>query len=96
MKTHKTLNTIRLPQGKKGAPDLKRQALMTSIIQAQNVQHHKNYAKANAMKTAIQRAQNYNNYKTEYANLAIAATRRPGAHMIAKHRMDALKALLNI
>ena len=69
---------------------------MTSTIRAQNVQHHKNYAEANAMKAAIQRAQNYNNYKTEYDNLAIAASRRPGVHLIAKARMDALKALLNI
>ena len=96
MKKHKTLNTIRLPQGKKGAPDLKRQALMTSTIRAQNVQHHKNYAEANAMKAAIQRAQNFNNYKTEYDNLRIAASRRPGVHMIAAHRMDALKALLSM
>ena len=95
MKKHTTLNTIRLPQGKKGAPDLKRQALMTSTIRAQNVQHHKNYAEANAMKAAIQRAQNYNNYKTEYDNLAIAASRRPRVHMIAKARVDALNALLN-
>ena len=69
---------------------------MTSTIRAQNVQHHKNYAEANAMKAAIQRAQNYNNYKTAYVNLAIAAGRRPGVHLIAKARMDALKALLNI
>ena len=96
MKKHKTLNTIRLPQGKKGAPDLKRQALMTSTIRAQNVQRHKNYAEASAMKAAIQRAQTYNNYKHEYENLAIAASRRPGVHMIAKARIDALKALLNI
>ena len=96
MKKHKTLNTIRLPQGKKGAPDLKRQALMTSTIRAQNIQHHKNYAEANAMKAAIQRAQNYNKYKTEYDNLPIAASRRSGVHMIAKTRMDALKALLNL
>ena len=96
MKKHKTLNTIRLPKGKKGAPYLKRQALMTSTIRAQNVQHHKAYAEANAMKAAIRRAQNYNNYKPECDNIAIAAGRRPGVHMIAKHRMDALKALLNI
>ena len=96
MQKHKTLNTISLPKGRKGAPDLKRQALMTSTIRAQNVQHHKNYAEANAMKAAIQRAQNYNNHKTEYENLAIAANRRPGIHAIAMARMDALKALLNI
>ena len=96
MKKLKSLNTIRLPQGKKGAPDLKRQALMTSTIRAQNVQHHKNYAEANAMKAAIQRAQNYNNYKTEYDNLSIAASRRPGVSQIAKARMDALKALLKL
>ena len=69
---------------------------MTSTLRAQNVQHHKNYAEANAMKAAIQRAQNYNNYKTEYDNLAIAASRRPGVHAIAMTRMDALKAVLNI
>ena len=97
MKKHKTLNTISLPKRKIARNhDLKRQALMTSTIRAQNVQHHKAYAEANAVKAAIQRAQNYNNYKTEYDNLRIAAGRRPGVHMIAAHRMDALKALLNI
>ena len=69
---------------------------MTSTIRAQNVQHHKNCAEANAMKAAIQRAQNYNNYKTEYDNLLAASLRRPGVHMVAKHRMDALKGLLNL
>lgn len=82
MKMHKTFNTVSIPKGKNGAQDLKRQALMTSTIRAQNVQHHKGYAEANAVKAIIQRAQNYNTYKTEYDNLAIAAGRSPGVHMI--------------
>jgi len=69
---------------------------MTSTIRAQHVQHHKEYAEANGMKAAMQRAQKYNNYKTEHDNLAIAASRRPIIHMIAKTRMDSLDAFLNI
>ena len=53
---------------KKNVPrklDLQRTALMTHTIRAQNVDRHKKFGEANALRSAILRAQTYNTLKIE-------------------------------
>ena len=53
--------------------DLKRTALMTNTIRAQNVQAHKNFAEANALQAQIRRAEEANARQIEYNNLKATA-----------------------
>lgn len=57
--------------------DLKRTAMMAHTIRAQNVEHHKRFGEANALRTAIQRAQTYNTFKIEKDRLEGARLHAP-------------------
>ena len=46
---------------------------MTNTIRAQNIDHHKKFAEANAHRVAVIRAQNRNMLVNEYNNLLAAS-----------------------
>ena len=77
----------------KGKLNLQRAALMTSTIRAQNIDHHKRYAEANAHKVALVRAQNRNTIVNEYNNL-LAATAHGPLRGFAVQRMADLKQII--
>ena len=73
--------------------DLKRAALMTNTIRAQNIDHHKKFAEANAHRVAVIRAQNRNVLVNEYNNL-LAASVHGHLRGFAVQRMSDLKQIL--
>ena len=74
--------------------DLKRAALMTNTIRAQNLDKHKKHAEANAHRVAAIRAQNRNTRQNEYNQLLAASMHGP-LHAFAVQRMLDLKSLVN-
>ena len=76
--------------------DLKRTALMTNTIRAQNVQAHKNFAEANALRAQIRRAEEANARQIEYNNLKAAGAYRGGLKSRAAARLSELDNLINI
>ena len=68
--------------------DLKRTAMMTHTIRAQNVEHHKKFGEANALRAAILRAQTYNTLKIEKDRLQGAAFHAPLAPFAAGRLAD--------
>ena len=68
--------------------DLKRTAMMTHTIRAQNVEHHKRFGEANALRAAILRAQTYNTLKIEKDRLQGAAFHAPLAPFAAGRLAD--------
>ena len=76
--------------------DLKRAALMTNTIRAQNVQAHKNYAEANALRAQIRRAEEANARQIEYNNLKAAGAYHGGLKTRAALRLSELDNMLNI
>ncbi|MDA8582766.1 hypothetical protein N9L68_01005 [bacterium] len=86
-----------IPQGPKVKTrkfDLKRSALMTNTIRAQNLDKHKKHAEANAHRVAVIRAQNRNTLMNEYNNL-FAASVHGSLRGFAVQRMADLKSFLN-
>ena len=77
-----------------GKLDLKRAALMTNTIRAQNLDKHKKHAEANAHRVAAIRAQNRNTRVNEYNQLLAASMHGP-LHAFAVQRMADLKSLVN-
>ena len=73
--------------------NLKRAALMTNTIRAQNIDHHKKFAEANAHRVAVIRAQNRNVLVNEYNNL-LAASVHGHLRGFAVQRMSDLKQIL--
>ena len=76
-----------------GKLNLQRAALMTSTIRAQNIDHHKRHAEANAHRVALVRAQNRNTIVNEYHNL-LAATAYGHLRGFAVQRMADLKSIV--
>ena len=76
--------------------DLKRTALMTNTIRAQNVQAHKNFAEANALRAQIRRAEEANARQIEYNNLKAAGAYRGGLKSRAAARMSEVDNLINL
>ena len=76
--------------------DLKRTALMTNTIRAQNVQAHKNFAEANALRAQIRRAEEANARQIEYHNLKAAGAYRGGLRARAAARLSELDNMINI
>ena len=87
-----------VPQGPRvKAPrkfDLKRSAIMTNTIRAQNLDKHKKHAEANAHRVAVARAQNRNTITNEYNNLLCASV-HGSLSGFAVQRMADLKSFLN-
>ena len=86
-----------VPQGPKVKSrrfDLKRSALMTNTIRAQNIDRHKKHAEANAHRVAVIRAQNRNTLRDEYNNL-LAASVDGSLRGFAVQRLADLKSFLN-
>ena len=75
--------------------NLKRAALMTNTIRAQNIDRHKKHAEVQAHKTAILRSQNRHMIQNGYNNLLAASMHGP-LHHIAVQRMKQLEAMVNI
>ena len=73
--------------------DLKHAALMTSTTRAQNIDHHKRSAEANAHRVAVIRAQDRNTLVNEYSNL-LAASVHGHLRGFAAQRMSDLKQVL--
>ena len=86
-----------LPKVPKAAPpkkfDLKRAALMTNTIRAQNIDHHKKFAEANAHRVAVMRAQNRNTLVNEYNNLLAASVHGPLRGFAVQCMADLLRIL---
>ena len=86
-----------LPKIPKAAPpkkfDLKRAALMTKTIRAQNIDHHKKCAETNAHRVAVIRAQNRNTLVNEYNNI-LAASVHGSLRGLAVQRMADLQRIL--
>ena len=76
--------------------DLKRAALMTNTIRAQNVQAHKNYAEANALRAQIRRAEEANARQTGYSNLKAGNANRGGLTSRAALRLSELDNMIHI
>ena len=66
---------------------------MTNAIRAQNIDHHKRHAEANAHKVAVLRAQNRKTMVNEYNNLLAASAYGP-LRGFAVQRMADLKSML--
>ena len=75
--------------------DLKRAALMTNTIRAQNLNRHKKHAEVQAHKAAVLRAQNRNTMMNEYSNLLAASMHGP-LRPFAIQRMEQLSNLHTI
>ena len=73
--------------------DLKRAALMTNTTRAQNIDHHKRHAEADAHRVAVIRAQNRNTIVNEYNNL-LAATAHGPLRGFAVQRKEDLKQII--
>ena len=76
-----------------GKLNLQRATLMTSTIRAQNIDHHKKHAEANAHRVAVLRAQNRNTMVNEYNNLLAASAYGP-LRGFAVQRLVDLKSML--
>ena len=61
---------------------------MIHTIRAQNVDHHKKFGEANALRAAIQRSQTYNTLKIELDRLEGAKFHAPLAPFAATHLAD--------
>ena len=68
--------------------DLKRTSMMTHTIRAQNVEHHKKFGEANALRAAILRAQTYSTLEFEKDRLQGAAFHAPLAPFAAGRLAD--------
>ena len=77
-----------------GKFNLQRSALMTNTIRAQNIDHHKKHAEANAHRVAVVRAQNRNTIVNEYNNLLAASAYGP-LRGFAVQRMADLKQIIS-
>ena len=75
--------------------DLKRAALMTNTIRAQNIDRHKKHAEVQAHRAAVMRAQNRHLIQNEYNNLLGASMHGP-LHPIAIQRMRQLETMFGI
>ena len=75
--------------------NLKRAALMTNTIRAQNIHLHKKHAEVQAHRNAVMRAQNRHLMENEYNNLLGASMHGP-LHPIAIQRMRELENMFNI
>ena len=75
--------------------NLKRAALMTNTIRAQNIHLHKKHAEVQAHKNAVLRSQNRHLMENEYNNL-LAASMHGTLHPIAIQRMRQLDNMVNI
>ena len=62
--------------------------MMTHTIRAQNVEHHKKFGEATALRAAILRAQTYNTLKFEKDRLQGAAFHAPLAPFAASRLAD--------
>ena len=76
--------------------DLKRAALMTNTIRAQNVQAHKNFAEANALRAQIPRAEEANARQNENNKLNAAGAYSGGLKSRAAARLSELDNMINI
>ena len=76
-----------------GKLNLQRAALMTNTIRAQNIDHHKKHAEANAHRVAVVRAQNRNTIVNGYNNRLSASAYGP-LRGFAIQRMAELKSTL--
>ena len=86
-----------IPQGPKVKNrniDLKRSALMTNTIRAQDLDKHKKHAEANAHRVAVIRAQKRNTLVNEYNNL-LADSVHGSLRGFAVQRLADLKSFLN-
>ena len=75
--------------------NLKRAALMTNTIRAQNIHLHKKHAEVQAHKNAVMRSQNRHLMENEYNNL-LAASMHGALHPIAIQRMREIEKMANI
>ena len=76
-----------------GKLNLQRAALMTNTIRAQNIDHHRKHAEANAHRVAVLRAQNRNTMVNEYNNPLAASAYGP-LRGFAVQRLVDLKSML--
>ena len=86
-----------VPQGPKVKArkfDLKRSAIMTNTIRAQDLDKHKKNAEPNAHRVAVIRAQNRNTLIRGYQNLFVASV-HGSLRGFAVQRMADLKSFLN-
>ena len=75
--------------------NLKRAALMTNTIRAQNIHLHKKHAEVQAHRNAVMRSQNRHLMENGYNNLVAASMHGP-LHHIAIQRMREIEKLANI
>ena len=73
--------------------DVRRAALMTNTIRAQNIDHNKKFAEVNAHRVAAFRPQNRNTLVNEYNNL-LAASVHGHLRGFAVQRLSDLKQIL--
>ena len=76
--------------------DLKRTALMINTIRARNVQAHKSFAEANALRQQIRRAEEANARQIEYNNLKATVAYRGGLKARAAARVSELDNMFDM